>query len=260
MAPHSSTLAWKIPWTEEPGNLQSVGSLRSDRTERLHVHFSLSCIGEGNGNPLQYSCLENPRDRGAWWAAIYGVAQSQTRLKRLSNSSVKCFRVGTVVKNPPANTKDARDEGPIPVLGRSPRVRNLPTHSSILAWKIPWMKELVGYCPWGCKEPDMTEQLNTKAKRSQTPNSHYQLIVMGNFPVCPWWKQTWLFWMETGSRLKDSLQRKVGKGILYWKLGVFSYLELFSRKICPFSTKNLVFQLFIFFTMASWILISYFVL
>ena len=49
--------------------------------ERLPFHFSLSCIGEGNGNPLQYSCLENPRDRGAWWAAIYGVAQSWTRLK-----------------------------------------------------------------------------------------------------------------------------------------------------------------------------------
>ena len=56
-------------------------------TERLHFHFSLSCIGEGNGNPLQCSCLENPRDRGAWWAAVYGVAQSQTRLKRLSSSS-----------------------------------------------------------------------------------------------------------------------------------------------------------------------------
>ena len=56
-------------------------------TERLHFHFSLSCIGEGNGNPLQYSCLENPRDGGAWWAAVYGVAQSQTRLKRLSSSS-----------------------------------------------------------------------------------------------------------------------------------------------------------------------------
>ena len=56
-------------------------------TERLHFHFSLSCIGEGNGNPLQYSCLENPRDGGACWAAVYGVAQSRTRLKRLSSSS-----------------------------------------------------------------------------------------------------------------------------------------------------------------------------
>ena len=59
----------------------------SDTTERLHFHFSLSRIGEGNGNPLQYSCLENPRDRGVCWAVIYGVAQSQTRLTRLSSRS-----------------------------------------------------------------------------------------------------------------------------------------------------------------------------
>jgi len=81
MAPHSSTLAWKIPWTEEPGRLQSMGSLRVDTTKPLHFHFSLSCIGEGNGNPLQCSCLENPRDGGAWWAAVFGVAQSRTQLK-----------------------------------------------------------------------------------------------------------------------------------------------------------------------------------
>ena len=88
MAPHSSTLAWKIPWTEEPGRLQAMGGREeSDTTERLHFPFSLLCIGEGNGNPLQCSCLENPRDGGAWWAAVYGVAQSLTRLKRLSSSS-----------------------------------------------------------------------------------------------------------------------------------------------------------------------------
>ena len=86
MAPHSSTFAWKIPWTEEPDSLQSMGSLESDVTEWLPFHFSLACIGEGNGNPLQCSCLENPRDGGAWWAAIYGVAQSRTRLKWLSSS------------------------------------------------------------------------------------------------------------------------------------------------------------------------------
>ena len=63
------------------------GHEESDTTERLHFHFSLSCIGEGNGNPLQCSFPENPRDRGAWWATIYGVAQSRTRLKRLSSSS-----------------------------------------------------------------------------------------------------------------------------------------------------------------------------
>ena len=63
MAPHSSTLAWRIPWMEEPGGLQSMGSLRVGTTERLRFHFSLSFTGEGNGNPLQRSCLENPRDR-----------------------------------------------------------------------------------------------------------------------------------------------------------------------------------------------------
>ena len=83
MAAHSSTLAWRIPWTEEPGRLQSMGSLRVGHDSVT----SLSCTGEGNGNPLQCSCLENPRDSGAWWAAVYGVAQSQTRLKRLSSSS-----------------------------------------------------------------------------------------------------------------------------------------------------------------------------
>ena len=87
MAPHSSTLAWKIPWTEEPGGLQSMGSLESDTTERLHSRFSLSCIGEGNGNPLQCSCLENPGNGEAWWTAVYGVTQSRTRLKWLSSSS-----------------------------------------------------------------------------------------------------------------------------------------------------------------------------
>ena len=135
MAPHSSTRAWKIPWTEEPGRLQYMWSLRvvhewvtslsfftfmhwrrqwhptpvllpgkshgwrslvgcspwsreeSDTTEQLHFHFSLPCIGEGTGTPLQCSCLENPRDGGAWWAAVYGVAQSQTWLKWLSSSS-----------------------------------------------------------------------------------------------------------------------------------------------------------------------------
>ena len=63
------------------------GREESDTTERLHFHFSLSCTGEGNGNPLQCSCLENPRDGGAWWAAVYGVAQSRTWLTRLSSSS-----------------------------------------------------------------------------------------------------------------------------------------------------------------------------
>ena len=77
MAPHSSTLAWKIQRTEEPGRLQSMGLRRVGHDQVT----SLSRNGEGNGNPLQCSCLENPRDGGAWWAAVYGVVQSWTRLK-----------------------------------------------------------------------------------------------------------------------------------------------------------------------------------
>ena len=87
MAPHSSTLAWKIPWTEEPVGCSAWGRKESETTERLHFQFSLSCIGEGNGNTLPCSCLENPRDGEAWCAAIYGVAQSRTWLKRLSSST-----------------------------------------------------------------------------------------------------------------------------------------------------------------------------
>ena len=74
MAAHSNTLAWKIPWTEEPGRLRSMGSLRAGHDWVTSLSLSLSRNGEGNGNPLQCSCLENPRDGEAWWAAIYGVA------------------------------------------------------------------------------------------------------------------------------------------------------------------------------------------
>ena len=81
MATLSSTLAWKIHGLRNLAGYSSRGHEESDTTERLHFHFLLSCIGEGNGNPLQCSGLENPRDRGTCWAAVLGVAQSQTRLK-----------------------------------------------------------------------------------------------------------------------------------------------------------------------------------
>ena len=93
-------LSWRKQWKPTPvllpGESHGWRSLvgcspwcceESDMTERLHFHFLPSCIGEGNGNSLQCSCLENPRDGGAWWAAVYDVTQSQTRLKRLSSSS-----------------------------------------------------------------------------------------------------------------------------------------------------------------------------
>ena len=115
MATHSSILAWRIPWMEEPGGLQFMGSLELETTERLHFHFSLSCIGEGNGNPLQYSCLENPMDGGAWWAAVHGVARSWTRLSDFPFT----FHFHALEKE-------------------------MATHSSVLAWRIPGTGEPCG--------------------------------------------------------------------------------------------------------------------
>ena len=91
MAPHSSTLAWKIPWTEEPGRLQSMLRVGHDWATSLSLLTFMHW--RGNGNPLQCSCLENLRDGGAWWAAVYGVIQSQTRLKWLSSSMDLTFQV-----------------------------------------------------------------------------------------------------------------------------------------------------------------------
>ena len=103
-------------------------------TERLRFHFSLSCIGEGNGNPLQCSCLENPRDRGAWWAAVYRVTQSQTRLKRLNSRSSSRWFSGK------ESACNVGDPGSIPGrprldpwVGKNPLEKVVATHSGILA-------------------------------------------------------------------------------------------------------------------------------
>ena len=77
MAPHSSTLTWKIPWMDEPGRLHVVAKGRT-RLSDFTFTFHLDALGEGNGNPLRYSCLENPTDRGAWRATVHGVTKSQT--------------------------------------------------------------------------------------------------------------------------------------------------------------------------------------
>ena len=87
MATRSSTLARKIPWMEEPGRLQSMGSRRVGHNWATSLSLFTFMHWRGNGNPLQCSCLKNPRDGGAWWAAVYGVAQSRTWMKWLSSSS-----------------------------------------------------------------------------------------------------------------------------------------------------------------------------
>ena len=112
MAPHSSTLAWRIPWMEEPDKLQSMGSQRVGHDWATSLSLFTFMHWRRNGNPLQCSCLESPRDGGAWWAAVYGVAQSWTRLKWLSSSSTRL---------------DHLPDGLGPV----------PTHSP--AFFLPWM-------------------------------------------------------------------------------------------------------------------------
>ena len=121
MATHCSTLAWKIPWTEEPGGLQFIG-LQSLTRLSMHTHSiisyeystihnfygHMSSSGEGNGNPLQYSCLENPTDGGVWWAVVHGVTSSRTLLSDFTFT----FHFHALEKE-------------------------MATHSSILAWRIP---------------------------------------------------------------------------------------------------------------------------
>ena len=150
MAPHSSTLAWKIPWTEEPGRLQSMASLRVGHdwvTERLHV--SLSCIGEGNGNPLQCSCLENPRDSGVWWVAVYGSHRVRHNWSDLEAAAPPQRRscqnwiwegraqVGQG-ESPGARLPSGGAEILVDGTGRKPPAWGNPAHLRIQAWGNAW--------------------------------------------------------------------------------------------------------------------------
>ena len=145
MAPHSSTLPWKIPWMEEPGGLHSMGSLRVGRDWASSLHFSLSRIGQGNGNPLQCSCLENPRDGGVWRAAVCGVSQSRTRLKRLSSSSSRGHTVNKIT-NPfsprvnEASCHEGREDVDL--------VRGFPSHSIPCEIHLFYKPSKGGRSPW----------------------------------------------------------------------------------------------------------------
>ena len=136
MATPSSTLAWKIPWMEEPGGLPSVGSQSRTRLMQLSSHYEGR---EGNGTPPQYSCLENPIDGGAWWAAVHRVAKSRTRLSNFTFTF--CLH--------------ALEE-------------EMETHSSILAWRLPGTEE-----PGGL--PSVGSQSRTRLMQL---SSHYEGGIM----------------------------------------------------------------------------------
>ena len=173
METHSSTLAWKISWTEEPGGHEEL-----DTTERLHFHFSLSCIGEGNGNPLQCFYLENPRDGGAWRAAVNGVAQSQIRLNRLSSSSSSSMVAQTVKHLPTMRETQVQSLG-----WEDPLEKEMATHCRILAWKTSWTEEPGRLQYMGRKESDTTERLHFSiVSRSKSESHTLQLVHPGKTP------------------------------------------------------------------------------
>ena len=157
------------------------GCKESDTTEWLHFHFSSSCIGEGNGNPLQCSCLETLRDSRAWWAAVYGVLQSRTWLKRFSSSSSRWYSD----KESAYQCRRHRRLGSISGSGRSPGggSGNPPT-AVFLPGKFHGQRSLAGYTVHGVAELDMTEHIYTlslKVLRS----GHFFFFFFG--PPPPGW-------------------------------------------------------------------------
>ena len=128
MVPQSSVPAWRIPGTGEPGGLQSMRSRRVGHDRSDLAAAAAYCIREGNGTPLQYSCLENPMDGGAWWAAVHGIARSQTGLSDFTFT----FHFHALEEE-------------------------MATHSSVLAWRIPGTGEPGGCRLWGRTESDTTE-------------------------------------------------------------------------------------------------------
>ena len=155
-----SFMFWRRWWHPTPvllpgkshGWRSLVGCKELDTTERLHFDFSLSCIGEGNGNPLQCPCLENPRDGGAWWAAVYGVSQSRTQLKRLSSSSTSSmlgFPGGASGKEPACQCRRCNRCRFDPWGQEDPLEEEIAAHFCILAWKIPWTEQPGGLHPLG---------------------------------------------------------------------------------------------------------------
>ena len=139
MAPHSSTLGWIILWTEEPDGYSPWDREESDTTEQLH--FSLSCIGEENGTPLQYSYLENPRDKGAWWATVHRVTKNQTRLSDFTFTFTKAISWTSLVAQTVKHLSTMR-ETRVQALGwEDPLEKEMAIHSSTIAWRIPGTEE-----------------------------------------------------------------------------------------------------------------------
>ena len=153
-----------------------MGSQELDTTEWLHFYFSLACIGEGNGNPLQCFCLENPRDREAWWAAVYGVAQSRTRLKWLSSSNSMMLQSQWGIAHTPVN---------------------------VVKWAIPLMGDdgrlsLILRCQWAS-----TGKLNKELKKNSRLETQ----------IWPWAYRWWLMSFRKMLFLRDTTCDEKAKAV-----------------------------------------------
>ena len=167
MAPHSSTLAWKIPWTEEPGGLQSMGLRRVGHDWATSLSLFTFMHWRRKWQPSPVFLPENPRDRRAWWAAVYGVTQSRTRLKWLSSSSI-IHTYGLPrwlsVKETACDCRTHRRWGFYPWVGKIPWKREWQSTPVFLPGKYHRQRSLVGYSPKGPGESDTAEHICTIKK------------------------------------------------------------------------------------------------
>ena len=215
--PTPALLPGKSHGQRSPAGCSPWGRWGSNTTERLHFHFSLSCIREGNGNPLQCPCLENPRDGGAWWAAVQGVAQSQTRLKWLNNNNSKynVFDLASFTQKNYSSlihTGDIRDVGSIPGSGRSLG----GGHGSPLQY--PCLENPMGRGAWwatvygGTKSQTWLKQLSTHAIHA---------VIYANSPlifVTDWCSIVWV-------------PQFVYPFNSWWTFGLFLVFDLYKQNI-----------------------------
>ena len=181
MAPHSSTLAWKTPWTEEPGGLQSMGSLRIGHDWTTSFSLFTSMHWRRKWQPTPVFLPGESQGWGAWWAAVYEVAQSWTRLKRLSSSSSsgsQGFPGGAAVNNPSA----IQETGFRSLGWKDPLEEGVSTHSSTLAWRIPWTEEPSGLQSIGLQSQTRLKRLSRQAVVLKVLSYLLEMQVLG---LCP---------------------------------------------------------------------------
>jgi len=211
MSPHSSTLAWKIPWMEEPGRLQSMGSLRVRHDWATSLSLFSFMHWRRKWQPTPVFLPGKSQGRGAWWAAVYGVAQSRTRLKWLSSNISLGFPGFSVVKNRPANEGTVRNTGLI--LGKITWGRKRQRTLVFLPGKSHGQRSLMGYSPWGQK--GVRRDSATKQQRWCLLAIRFKFCILGRNTI------------EGIQFPQGIVMEKGGKGVWYWFIPKLVKLALF---------------------------------